>query len=374
MQTPSQGETEFSESINKLVGYLPEDSNLPRGLESISLTLNRRRLADFLDRFASDSDLQDFLLLDLLAVAIDARISSTGELELVPDLGLRPFRLWEYVWLYKTLRLAAGGKTILDLGGPASHIVISAALAGNHLHSVDLNPAIVEAGRHCAGAFRLENYRAEVGDMRDLSSIAPGSVDGIICCSVLEHLTSRDQETAVSEMARLLAPGGIIGLTFDYGPGAAGANPYLPPPHDPPDSAAEVRRRYVHSGLEILGDFTLEDPVPGSLFHTDQVSYTIGALFLGKAPLQTPPIPTVIHRTSSLMSDVKLPDLLTRLCKKAHRDLAFVEQAKAYQQAAEERLQALELANAELHRLYDELEVRKKGLLEMDARLKGAAP
>lgn len=99
------------------------------------------------------------------------------------------------------------------------------------------------------------------------------------------------REKALAEMARVLAPGGAIGITFDYGKGAPGANVYLPPPHKPPETAAEVRRRYLDSGLEMLGDFALEDPIPGSLFRTDRESYTIGALFPGKPPFQTPPIP-----------------------------------------------------------------------------------
>ncbi len=350
--------TEYNNWARWAVEWTDKDSSFPDGLESINLTLNRNRLANFLDRFSDDSDLQDFLILDLLAVGIDAGISSTGELEEVPDLSIRSFRLWEYIWLFKTLQLSEGGRSVLDLGGPASHIVISAAFAGNRVHSLDLNPRIVEAGRRCAKTFHLENYRAEVGDMRDLSAIAPDSVDRIVCCSVLEHLTGGDQKKALSEMARVLAPGGVIGLTFDYGTGAPGANPHLPPPHEPPDSAEEVRRRYVHSGLEILGDLGLEDPIPGSLFHSQEVSYTIGALFLGKPPLRQPPLPVVLNRDRSLIPLIRIPDLVIRLSEKAHRDLSRLHLARVHQRAAEERLMALEEADTELQRLYSELRLR----------------
>ncbi len=354
----SQEAVEFRDWVRQVVEWTDQDASLPGGMDSIHVTLNRNRLASFLERFSEDSDLQDFLILDLLAVGIDAEISSTGELEEVPDLSIRPFRLWEYIWLYKILRLSEGGNSVLDLGGPASHIVMAAAFAGNHVQSIDLNPRIVEAGRRCAETFQLKNYRAEVGDMRDLSAIAPGSVDRVVCCSVLEHLTSGDQERALSEMARVLAPGGVIGLTFDYGAGAPGSNPYLPPPHDPPETADEVRRRYVHSGLEILGGFRLEDPVPGSLFRSQEVSYTIGALFLGKPPLQLPSLPVVVHRERSLIPCIRIPDLVIRLSEKAQRDLSRLHLARTYQLAAEERLIALEKADAELQMLYGELKRR----------------
>ena len=169
-------------------------------------------------------------------------------------------------------------------------------------------------------------------------------------------------------MARVLAPGGVIGLTFDYGAGAPGVNAYLPPPHEPPESADEVCSRYVHSGLEILGDFGLEDPVPGSLFRTQEVSYVIGALFLGKPPLQQPPAPVALNRERSSIPYVRIPDLVIRLFEKARRDLSGLEGAKAFQQAAQERLTALENADAELRRLYPELKLREEMLLDMQAQ------
>ncbi len=358
---------ELSDWAQQVAKCSPDDVSLPGGLGSINLALNRKRLAEFLQHFQSDSDLEDFLLLDLMGVEIGIEISSTGEVEEVADLALRPFRLWEYVWLYKILGLAEGGKSVLDLGGPASHVVLAATLAGSQVHSIDLNPRIVAAGRHCAQSFGLENYSAEVGDMCDLSSIASNSVDRIVCCSVLEHLTGPDQKKALSEMGRVLAPGGIIGLTFDYGAGAPGTSVYLPPPHEPPANADEVRSRYVHSGLEVLGDGRLEDPVPGSLFRSADVSYTVGALFLGKPPLQRPALPTFERRKQSVVSYLRIPGLVFRLHEKARRDISHLEALKASQQAAEDRLVALEEAHAELGRLYAELTLREQKLLELKA-------
>jgi SAM-dependent methyltransferase len=358
----------FSDSLRQVVEWLPGDESLPGGLQSINLTLNRKRLAEFLDRFQTDSDLRDFLMLDVLAAAIGAKISSTGEEEEVSELALRPFRLWEYVWLYKVLELSEPRKRVLDLGGPASHLLILATLAGNQTRSLDINPRIVEAGRNCAEQFRLDDYRADVGDMRDLSTITSNSVDRILCCSVLEHLTGLDQKRALSEMARVLAPGGVIGLTFDYGRPAPGMNIYLPAPHEPPETAGEVRDRYVHSGLEIVGDAQLDDPLGGSLFRTQDVSYTIGALFLGKPPLRQPIAPGPVHRKHSLIPYIPTPHLVLGLQNKARGDRSRLERMKAAEQSAQERLIALENSHAELGRLYAELVLREEQLLKLTAR------
>jgi SAM-dependent methyltransferase len=348
--------TSPSDSAAELINLLPADTDLPEGLDSINLTLNRRRLKKFLDTFSFDSDLQDYLVLDVIAGAVGADISSTGELHDASYLASRPFRLWEYVWLHKLLQFSDGGRSVLDLGGPASHLTISAALAGNDVLSIDVNPQIVEAGRRCASAFQLNTYRAEVGDMRDLSRIAPGSVDRIVCCSVLEHLTADDQRCAISEMARVLLPGGIIGLTFDYGLPAPGANSHLPPPHDPPQSVAEVTARFVQKGLDILGESALEDPIPGSLFATQEVSYTVASLFLGKSPLSDPPVPAPMWSSRRAVARFSTRDLMQRAAQNTQP-----EQLQQVGRAAEERLEALLRA--------DEIIQTKEGQLQEVQRI-----
>ncbi|MDQ2945171.1 MAG: methyltransferase domain-containing protein [Acidobacteriota bacterium] len=351
----------------ELAGYRSGDETLPADLPDLNVVLNRARLAEFLRRFADDSDVRDFLILDVLSVAADAEISSTGEVEDWPALALRPFRLWEYVWLYKALGLYEPGRRVLDLGGPASHIAMAAALSGNTVHSIDINPRIVEAGRQCAALLNLSNYTAEVGDMRDLGHMRPGSFDRIMCCSVLEHLTGEDQRIALGEMAKALAPGGIIGLTFDYGPPAPGANIYLPPPHEPPTSPEDVRHRYVHSGLEIIGDSQIEAPIPGSLFHDDTVRYTMSALFLGKRPIPQVAAPTPVIRQSSLISQVQISELPDRLNRKI-----FAQSSSAQQTAAQLEVQDRALAErlSELEKVSDEAGRRAAAIDLMTAEMR----
>ena len=88
------------------LGWISDaDRCLPFALDRVNLALNRARLAAFLDQFALDEDVRDFLAIDLLGATAGLPLSSTGLAETVPSLASRPFRIWEYVWLYKVLGL-----------------------------------------------------------------------------------------------------------------------------------------------------------------------------------------------------------------------------------------------------------------------------
>jgi ubiquinone/menaquinone biosynthesis C-methylase UbiE len=306
-------------------------------------------------------------------------------------LALRPFRIWEYAWLFKALSLGNGGVKILDLGGPATHLTILAALAGCSVTSVDLNPEFVRSAQECADALSLLSFSSRVGDMRDLSDFPDESFDVVLSCSVLEHLTAKDQETALEEMARVVKRGGLIGLTFDYGPPAPGANEYLPPPHDPPRSAAEATRRYVRGGLELVGNPFVEDPAPGALFLSESIRYTVASFFLAKPPVPGIRFPRCERQGSSLDSLVisKLPSRIhasvartTALLDSIHTDgegeSRLDVSAGHYngkglgaahiielERVAEERLNGLNSMHTQMEDLRREADARERGLHEL---------
>lgn len=267
----------------ELAGVREGDERLDSRIPGVNMALNRARLAAFLAEFAEDRDVRDFLTLDLIGTTAGLPLTSTGAAENIPSLVLRPFRLWEYVWIYKTLGLAHGGLSVLDLGGPGTHLSILTALAGSTVTSVDINPEFVRGAQECARALKLNSLGAVAGDMRDLSRFHAQSFDAVISCSVLEHLTAADQELALQQVARVLRPGGLVGLTFDYGEGAPGANEYLPPPHDPPSGPKEAVRRYSQNGLTPVGNEFSDDPGADCLFQDNTVHYTVAAMFLAKA-------------------------------------------------------------------------------------------
>ena len=296
----------------ELASITDGDEHLPSSLDGVNLVLNRARLAAFLAQFAEDKDIRDFLALDMMAAAAGVPLTSTGLDEGRPGLALRPFRIWEYVWLYKVLGLSSGGMDVLDLGGSASHLSLLAAIAGCRVTTIDINPEFVRAAAECARALKLESLAAHTGDMRDLSRFTDANFDVVVCCSVLEHLTARDQERAMEETARVLKPGGLAGLTFDYGPPAPGANIHLPPPHEPPQTAAEVLRRYEQGGLLATGNPFCEDSIPGGLFRQEGVAYTVASLFLAKPPVRGVALP-VCQRTGSVLGGLTVEELPYKL-------------------------------------------------------------
>jgi hypothetical protein len=75
--------------------------------------------------------------------------------------------------------------------------------------------------------------------------------------------------------------------------------------------------------------------------------------------LQQIPKPALARRAASFIPCVRIPDLVTRLSQIARPGLSTLDRTKVFQQAAEERLTALEIADAELHRLYSELKRRE---------------
>jgi len=345
-----------------------EDAHLPSGLDGINLVLNRARLAAFLAEFAEDKDLRDLLALDLIAHSSGLPLSSSGLPESSPALASRPFRLWEYVWLYKSLRLSSGGLHVLDLGGPSTHLSILAALAGCRVTSVDINPEFVSAARECARVLRLDAFEARHGDMRDLSEFAPGSFDVVVSCSVLEHLAGQDQQRALAEAARVLKTGGVAGLTFDYGPPAPGVNEYLPPPHNPPTAAAEALRRFARGGLTVLGTAFVEDPIPDSLFHSESVHYTVASLFLGKPPAAQPAVPRP-ETTGTALDRLQIERLPHRIYGTLKSSLAQHGNLSEIQRIAAERATELESKHQALIQMHAEAERRAEAIHEREERI-----
>jgi 2-polyprenyl-3-methyl-5-hydroxy-6-metoxy-1,4-benzoquinol methylase len=348
-----------------------QDDKLPDSIDRLNLVLNRRRLRTFLEVFSSDADVRDILLLDSLAQSMGLPLSSTGLVDLDRSLALRPFRTWEYVWLFKILELRRGGMRVLDLGGPISHIVFLAALAGNEVLTLDIDERAVDACNRMAQLLGLKNIRAEVCDMRKLQRLADGSFHRVLSCSVLEHLTGADQTIAVKEMGRVLKNDGRIGLTFDYGESAASANIHLPPPHDPPRNPAEVVSRLAPPGLEMLDNREIEEPLPGSLFESSIARYTIAALFLAKQPVSIEvPRPSQSPSLLGNLTVPRLPELINAAASginlRRHREEAekqswvnqfnqLNERIAIIEEAAQERLVLLERTHNEAARLRGEL-------------------
>jgi SAM-dependent methyltransferase len=81
---------------------------------------------------------------------------------------------------------------------------------GASVAGVDISPAVVEAARR-----NYPQLEASAGDVRSLP-LDDASFDAIVSNSTLDHFDSVGEiETAVRELRRVLAPGGVLVVTLD---------------------------------------------------------------------------------------------------------------------------------------------------------------
>jgi SAM-dependent methyltransferase len=130
------------------------------------------------------------------------------------------------------------GPRILNAGCGAGSLTLRLLEAGLDVTSVDASAAFVARLREEVAA-RHPGRPAPVheGDLHALAH-ADGSFDGAVCGEVLEHLD--DDRAAMAEIARVLAPGGVLVASVP-------ANPWR---YDWLDHWAGHRRRYTPAGLE----------------------------------------------------------------------------------------------------------------------------
>lgn len=182
-------------------------------------------------------------------------------------------KLWENIWILAHAD-AKKGDAILDLGGASTILSYYLASIGNSVVCVDNDwgcHGIVYNARYVAKRMHwpLKVYN------RDLALTLPfgdNSFDKVFCVCVLEHLTSEVRRNVMKEISRVLKPGGIAALTFDYDSGRDDAR------FDKGLRYAlgeQLKRDILDScGLSIMGNQTLSDDCPADFF--------LGAMFLMK--------------------------------------------------------------------------------------------
>jgi len=128
-------------------------------------------------------------------------------------------KLWENAWVIYHSKVNAGHK-VLDIGGASTAFVF-------YLASLGCPVKVIDNDWSCCGMIYNTRYVAkkmhwdiQVFD-RDISKPIPfgnNSFDRVFSICTVEHLTSSVRRKMMQEVARVLAPGGIVGLTIDYGP------------------------------------------------------------------------------------------------------------------------------------------------------------
>jgi len=162
-----------------------------------------------------------------------------------------PMRSWEYSTVVSVCQITRGEK-VLECGGSSSPLVFYLAQMGVRVTTIELQRSLVENARKVAQTM-VWNIDAQLGDLTQLK-FQDESFDRVLCVSVLEHIVDRLKKKGMAEMARVLKPGGILAVTFDYGSSTGWK-------HHPLRSLTHIREVLVKpSGLEICGGERLSEP------------------------------------------------------------------------------------------------------------------
>jgi S-adenosylmethionine-dependent methyltransferase len=176
------------------------------------------------------------------------------------------------VWavLHRELERHAGRElTVLDVGGGTGGFAVPLAQAGHTVTVVDASPdALAALTRRAADAGMAERVRAVQGDGDALAGLVdPGSVDMILCHSVLEVV---DQPSAVvAAIATALRPGGTVSVLVASRAAAIlgravnghlrSANALVTDPDGRAGKRDTLRRRYdAETAAALLGSAGLE--------------------------------------------------------------------------------------------------------------------
>lgn len=126
-------------------------------------------------------------------------------------------RMWEYGMLVEVSKPQPGA-WVLDVGGMGTLLDYYLHRLGCRVNCVD--PAQVHLDNASALIGRLEEFRGmynRIGKGQDLGFFPDGTFDCVYSVCVIEHLPTREDQTRMMlEMNRVLRPGGILGLTYDY--------------------------------------------------------------------------------------------------------------------------------------------------------------
>ena len=197
---------------------------------------------------------------------------------------------WTRHWEYATLIIDSEVESemrVLDAGGTGTVFSYFLALMGCDVYTVDIDKQKVEDANALTPKLK-EQAVAKIN--HSFQSIAKMSFpdnyfDRVFSICVIEHLNNEDQLAGLKEMARVLSPGGILAMTYDYvdlpqGKEYAGEHEgvYMHP--------EEVKDWIIKpSGLEVIGNVDLykNSKIFGGRAPTDDLG-SIGCLFLYKRP------------------------------------------------------------------------------------------
>jgi cyclopropane fatty-acyl-phospholipid synthase-like methyltransferase len=172
--------------------------------------------------------------------------------------------LAQLCFLARGLELEAG-QLLVDLacgaGGPG---LWAAEHLGARLAGVDASGVAVERASERAAALGLGSRAVFTRGSFENTGLAAGSADGIMTVDALQYVP--DKSRAITEVARVLRPGGRFGLVaFELDPERVAATPVWP------DPVADYRPLLQQAGFDVLS----YAQIPG---WQDQVSAAFGEI------------------------------------------------------------------------------------------------
>ncbi len=151
--------------------------------------------------------------------------------------GLSPESIYEHVIDLFPTRNAK----VADIGAGTGRDAAWFAGKGHYVLAVEPVRELREAGRalHTAGNIEW------IDDRLPHLSVVPASAsfDLVILCAVWQHLTDEDRTVAISRLATLIAPEGILIVSLRHGPGGVGRRVF---PVSPDMMVEEARTCDLH--------------------------------------------------------------------------------------------------------------------------------
>ena len=169
--------------------------------------------------------------------------------------GLPMSRYLEYPWTANALQ-PFEGRTLLDVGASRSPLTILFAHYGAEVVALDQDPLVMDLPTMATRAGMTAAARSIKPQLHDARTMPyeDGSFARVCSVSVLEHIPEDGDSDVAREMARVLAPGGLMALTLPFG------QVYRPPGPEPDleqyqriyDSAALEERVIEPTGLNVV--------------------------------------------------------------------------------------------------------------------------
>ena len=149
----------------------------------------------------------------------------------------------EHLARYRWAGQLVAGRTVLDAGCGVGYGSAMLARAGaGEVVGLDLSATAIEAAREAAPA----NASFVVGDVHALP-FAAGRFELVVCFEVIEHVESQDD--VIAELARVLAPGGVLAISSPNRDVYPAGNPHHLHEYVPEELRSAVAAHFDHVQL-----------------------------------------------------------------------------------------------------------------------------